>query len=474
MKFGASLQSRLLGLLLLLLGMGLVAVVVHGYGRADRAAARDVDDRLRMSAALVLETIDPLSQRDSTAPPRSLSSNRTTWWASAPAFEIRTRDGRVMLRSTDFPPMAESSPPGFSTRMVERLEWRIFTIVDPDRGVMSSVAMNAVERAGRARNRFEDTLVPVMMALPLLGIAVLASVWLGLKPLRRIERAVRGVKVTELRRLDLDVRKMPRELGRLARTLNDLLDRQQGLMRHQRAFVAAAGHELRTPLAGCKTQLDVIGRTDDRTVRAHAMTKLGEALERMIRLVGQLMLFAKSEQSGLLRDARRFDLDSLIAEIVADDVTSTAAQHRRIDYVPPAVPVEIVADRELVRSMIENLLENAVRVSAVDDPVEVVLTAAETHVTIDICDRGPGLPDDQKEQVFDSFHQVARRSTTGAGLGLSIVKAIVEAHRGSVALEARSSGGICARVRLPRHAVDAGAGDRDHQTAGARSARRGP
>lgn len=453
MKFGTSLQSRLLGLLLLLLGTALVAIAVHGYGRADRAAARDIDDRLKMSAALILQTIDPLSERNSAIVSRSPSPNRAAWWTTAPAFEIRARDGQVLLRSTDFPGATGRSPPGFSTRIADRLEWRIFTIMDPERGVFSSVAMSAFERTGRARSRFADTLVPVLMALPLLGIAVLASVWLGLKPLRGIERAVRGVSVTNLRRLDLDIRKMPRELGRLARTLNDLLDRQHGLLRHQRAFVAAAGHELRTPLAGCKTQLEVIRRSDDPAVQAHATDKLGEALARMIHLVGQLMLLAKSEQSGLLRDAQHFDLDTLIAEIVADGVSGVDGRHHRIDFTSPPSPVEIVADRTLIRSMVENLLKNAVQVSSVDIPVEIFLSGAETEVVIEICDRGPGLPEGQRTLVFESFHQFDHGTKTGTGLGLSIVKAIVEAHQGRVALEMRDLGGACVRVVLPRNGV---------------------
>jgi signal transduction histidine kinase len=233
------------------------------------------------------------------------------------------------------------------------------------------------------------------------------------------------------------------EVWRLARTMNEMLQRLQAAAERQRRFVADASHELRSPLASLRTQLEVSRDYPARRVGA-VDDQLAE-VERMERLVGDLLLLAKADERQLVVRSRPLDL----REVVLDEVERAGSRARvRLDTAGVAAAT-VHGDREELARVVRNLLDNAVRFARAR--VELSLAERDGHVELTVADDGPGVPAAVRERVFERFARLDEgraRDAGGTGLGLAIVREVIVAHRGSVTVD----GGPGARflISLPR------------------------
>ncbi|MFC7545902.1 sensor histidine kinase [Plantactinospora sp. GCM10030261] len=241
------------------------------------------------------------------------------------------------------------------------------------------------------------------------------------------------------------------EIHRLAVTLNGMLDRLESARVRQRAFVADAAHELRSPLANMRTQLEVAQRLGDRTDWAGVSDDLLADTVRLGRLVDDLLLLARSDEPGRLsRPPRPVDLADLVAEVT-----------RRYPTPPvrfePSEPAWTTGDPDELRRVVANLLDNAVRHANAE--VTVTVRPAGAYQMVVVTDDGLGIPAADRDRVFGRFTRLddARaRDAGGAGLGLAIVAELVRRHGGTVTLSDARAGaavpGVRVEVRLP--AVD--------------------
>lgn len=289
------------------------------------------------------------------------------------------------------------------------------------------------------------------IAVPLTVLVLAGLVWLlvgrTLRPVERIRAEVAGITGTDLHR------RVPEpatddEVGRLARTMNHMLDRVERSATTQRRFVADASHELRSPVARMRTQLEVAGADDD---LATLVASLHDDTVELGDLVDGLLLLAHADDPAATRRRAAVDLD----EVVLAEVGRT----RRPDGVAIDVSgvsgAEVHGDRRALARVVRNLLDNAVRHAT--RTVVVTLREADATDQVDeavlvVADDGDGIPADQAEAVFDRFTRLddARaRDGGGAGLGLAIVRAVVTAHGGSVAVDPDHAGARI-EVRLPR------------------------
>lgn len=446
MKSAVSLHLRLTGLLVLLVAVLLSIAFIYAEFRSQYIARQDVDGRLRIGVTFILGPSVTLAQRPGTGLSGvDAAGAENNIPAITPVAELRGIDGRLVYRSMGFPQDMPRTDEGFSDQRSAGEDWRVLTVQNTDRSLTGRVAIRDAETRRLAGMVRSNILVPTVAALVLLAIAVLAAIWLGLRPLRDIEREIGRLDVTRPRPLEIDPASMPRELSRLTITLNGLLDRLKQLLRHQQTFVSAAGHELRTPLSGCAAQLDVAQRSKDPAQRLHALTKLDQGLRRMTELVEQLLVIARSERSTLDVASREFDLADLVRELIADLGPS---RHRVNVEIRPG-QTRVSGRPELIGSLVTNLIDNALRVSPADEKVMVRVLRHRDHMRMDVCDRGPGLTEDQKSRIFESFYSGADGSGPGTGLGLAIVKAVALAHHGDVVAVDRDSGGLCMQVTLP-------------------------
>ncbi|WP_433718156.1 HAMP domain-containing sensor histidine kinase [Actinoplanes sp. CA-051413] len=236
------------------------------------------------------------------------------------------------------------------------------------------------------------------------------------------------------------------EIHRLAVTLNGMLHRLDAARGRQRAFVADAAHELRSPLTNMRTELEVAQRLPDTTDWPALADDLLTDVDRLSRLVDDLLLLARADDGSTRVEERRMEtveLGQLLGEV--------AARYPAVEYERPAVPLRTRGERDALGRVVANLLDNAVRHAA--SSVRLTVLADGAYQMISVSDDGPGIPAADRERVFDRFTRLddARaRDAGGSGLGLAIVRELVRRHRGTVVLRGASPPpGLRVDVRLP-------------------------
>ncbi|MEJ7844821.1 MAG: HAMP domain-containing sensor histidine kinase [Acidimicrobiales bacterium] len=251
------------------------------------------------------------------------------------------------------------------------------------------------------------------------------------------------------------------EVGELATTFNQMLDRIETAFTTQRQFVDDAGHELRTPITVVQGHLDLLG--DDPEERRETIEVVQDELDRMARIVNDMLLLAKAEQPDFLRPGP-VDLGELVEDVRARAV---ALDDRPWNAVVPPGPVEIVADRGRLLQALVNLVANAARHTPSGTPVTIGAAVDQAgEVVLWVRDEGPGIAPADHGRIFERFARAGTgpRPAGGAGLGLAIVSAIAEAHGGRVALASVPGGGATFSLHLPSTA----SGDGDRRPAEAR------
>ncbi len=297
----------------------------------------------------------------------------------------------------------------------------------------------------------------LLVSFPLLVALLAAVAWRVVgATLRPVEALRRGAE--EITGRDggdrLPVPASRDEIHRLAVTLNGMLDRLRASRDRERAFVADAAHELRSPLANMRTELEVAQRLADRTDWPAVSTNLLADTERLGRLVDDLLLLARLDEAPPARATGPVELGALVTEVAA-------RYPARVEVVPPVVPLWTVGDADELRRVLTNLVDNAVRHAR----HRVVLAAGpdgSAYHRVTVTDDGPGIPAADRERVFGRFTRLdpARdRDAGGAGLGLAIVRELVRRAGGRIDLDdADPPPGLRVRVRLPALPEEADAG----------------
>jgi len=287
---------------------------------------------------------------------------------------------------------------------------------------------------------------PVLLLV--VGGATFVFVGRSLRPVEAIRRRVGQVSGRDLSGR-VPVPEARDEVARLAETMNAMLARLEAAQAAQRRFVADASHELRSPLATLRANLELA--TDPHTADAASAETLLAETDRLERLVADLLLLAKADERGLAPDRDEVDLDDL-----ADAERARLRAQPRLTLGGHVRPVRLFGDRHQLAQALRNLVDNAVRHAASRVDLDVRLDGE--HAVVEVADDGPGIPAADRERVFDRFVRLddsRARTAGGSGLGLAIVREVITAHGGTVTVEDAPAGGALFRVRLPAHRTDA-------------------
>ncbi|HKC26528.1 MAG TPA: ATP-binding protein, partial [Jatrophihabitans sp.] len=288
------------------------------------------------------------------------------------------------------------------------------------------------------------------IAVLLMALATYGVVSLTLRPVEALRHGAEDITAAELAKQRLPVPSSQDEVQRLAVTLNAMLDRIDSATSRQRTFVGDAAHELRSPLASLRVQLEVAQRlgpsADWSTLLDDVLVDVG----RLDKLVADLLTLARLDESGELTHREPVQLDALVQEVVR------GYGHARVKVVANTEPVTVHGDPDALRRVAVNLIDNAVRYAASEVTVAVAAGRREGHpvTRLIVVDDGPGIAEQERPRVFDRFYRTQgsrSRSSGGTGLGLPIVRDIVRNHGGRVRLTAREDGasGLRAVVVLP-------------------------
>ena len=384
--------------------------------------------------------------------------------------QIWDRDGVLVYWSQPGMGLPVPATEGYSTIRHNGRDWRVYTLVQGTHALQVAQAQD--ERAAIATQTALRTLVPFLALIPFFGVLIWVGVGRGLEPLESMSKAVSKRRPDAL--APLSERALPDELQPLAASLNGLLDRLSSAIASQRRFTADAAHELRTPLAALKLQLDLARRASEPHEVAAAFDDLEAGVARASHVVEQLMTLARVEPEAMAQTRTECDIVVLAKDAIV--ARAALAADKSIDLgLARETPAVVTGDPASLGILLSNLIDNALRYTPRGGRIDVSVDRDDEAVTLSVADTGPGIPAEARERVFDRFYRGDDNVEPGSGLGLSIVKRIADAHRASITLDAAGAGdGLVVRVRFPREPeeTDDGAGpprNRKDHAANARS-----
>ena len=362
--------------------------------------------------------------------------------------QIWTVDGRSIYASRPHSALPTRARIGLADVQVGAEVWRTFGVVTRDRVIQ--VAQPLRIRSSLAAQ------AALRSALPLAGVALPMALmiwWLvsfSLRPLRRLAEGVTRRDADSLQ--PLAEQDLPDELRPLAAALNALLQRLGRSLDTQRAFVADAAHELRSPLTALKLQVGLLRRAPDAGARVEAVASLAAGIERAARLVEQLLVLARSEPGAPTAAMEDLELGELVRNALVDTAALAIARGSELSL-DTAAPAWVLGERAALAALARNLADNALRYSPAGARVEVrVAEDGQTGrgVLLQVDDSGPGIPAADRERVFDRFYRRQSGDAEGSGLGLAIVRAVADRHRARVELGDSPLGGLRVTVRFAR------------------------
>jgi signal transduction histidine kinase len=429
-----SIRARLLIALMILVALISLLAAAVTYRRVWSETSTLFDYQLRQMALSLRGQIS-LAPRIEVPPDQSDTDFVVQIWDLYGARTYLSRPGLPMINQTVL---------GYADLSLRGEAWRAYGLQTAN-GVIQ-IAQPLRVREELARAAAERVVIPLILLLPIMIVAVAWIVRRGLQPLRYVTAEVQRRDAHSLAPLGSD--KLPREIEPLVGELNRLLARLHAAFDAQRAFIADAAHELRSPLTALRLQLQLLDRAPDEPARLEARGRLGAAIERAIHLVEQLLALARSDPRESAIDFESVDLAAAAAEAIKD--THDLALARSIDIGLEGAPQTLVrGNREAIRTLARNLIDNAVRYTPPHGSVQVRCRAPAGGALLEVTDTGPGIARGDRERVFDRFYRRATQQETGTGLGLAIVKAIAERHGAHVSLDDAPGGGLHVAVKFP-------------------------
>ncbi len=355
-------------------------------------------------------------------------------------------DGAQIFRSTEMA-LPERAVLGFSDMSVNGVPYRVYSLQTPEQTIQ--IAQDLDERQRRARVLAVRAVLPVALLAPLLMLAVWWLISRSLAPVERMRRQVAGRAADDLS--PLPDAGLPEEVLPLVQELNLLFGRVRVAFAAQQNFVADAAHELRSPLTALKLQAQALRRAGgDAPAQESAVARLNEGIERAIQLVGQLLVLAREEgERESAAQWQRIDLEDVARQAVADVLPQAQARNVDVGLVTQG-QVWVRGQPEPLHILLRNLLDNAVKYSPEGGQVDLALGEHGGAPTLTVEDSGPGIPEAERERVFDRFYRAADSHVAGSGLGLAIVRAVARRHGAQVKLDrSERLGGLKAEVFFP-------------------------
>jgi len=292
-------------------------------------------------------------------------------------------------------------------------------------------------------------LTPQLIVLPLAALLAGLGLTQGLEPLSILQERIRARRANDTSPISAEL--APAEIVPLIAAMNSLLARLAAASDGQRRFVSNAAHQLKTPLAGMRTQAELALREDSTEKKHDSLRQLVRGSERATRLVNQLLTLARAEsaEARTRLGAEEIDLNSLAATQTTHWVENAIGRHIDLGLEQSPQPALINGDRLMLTELISNLIENAIVYTPEGGSVTVRIGGDALSAYLEVRDSGPGIPLDEQQHVFDRFYRVLGSGRDGSGLGLSIVKEIADLHQASAAFMPVTQG-TCIRITFSR------------------------
>lgn len=456
-----SLRQRTLWRVMLLLLTGTGLLTLYNYHDSSHEIAEVYDAHLAQNARLLQGVMSlPLDDVESHALYNAFNDALSQAgkhkvghpYENKLAFQVWRETGEILVHTPSAPTFtAPLRKPGFADYKVDGRQWRGFLLPVPEQKLLIWVGERTDVRDDLVSRIVRHTLLPFLIGSLALVLLVWLAIGWGLQPLQNMARVIRARHAESLEPLQLVP--LPRELEPMQAALNRLLGQIDTLLRREHRFIADAAHEMRTPLAILRlhAQNALQARNDEE--RKAALDFLIGGVDRLGRVVNQLLTMARIEPQLAQRQWKPVDLASVATDTLAELTPWILGQGQE-----PALEIaegdyRLDSDAGALSIALQNLVTNAVKHSPPGGLVRVSLRRNGEQFELQVEDEGPGIDEDKLELVFQRFFSEGRQD--GAGLGLSIVAMIVQRLGGTTQLQNRDGGGLRAILRLPAHPAPA-------------------
>jgi two-component system sensor histidine kinase TctE len=319
-----------------------------------------------------------------------------------------------------------------------------YTWVEINQGGRSEYALVQVaetleKRAQLANEIIRGVIIPQFIVLPIAVLLVWFGLSRGLAPLADLQARIRSRSPDDLS--PIDARGAPEEIAPLVSSFNEMLERLSLNLQMQQRFLADAAHQMKTPLAGLRTQAELALRETDPHELKRTLRNIAASTERSTHLINQLLALARAEYQATDPSAFEvIDLSRLARDLVRDYVAEAIARGLDLGFESADSPVRTVAAPMLVRELLKNLLDNALRYTPAGGSVTVRVVRREQSAYLEVEDTGPGIPEAERQRIFDRFYRILGTNVDGSGLGLAIVREIAEQHGALVRVGSNPAG----------------------------------
>lgn len=428
------------------------ATLLHGYRQSMREAQNLFNDQLLQQAELLnnfpyLEDgQDIVAKTEPIIFDSAFANNHET---ATLAYQIFRDNKTLIARSSSAPvePMQKFEE-NYSENNFNGYRWHTLALHNAGTGIWTIVAGREDVRYELAESVILESVLPIVAALPLMGVLIWLIISFGLKPIQHLAIQLRSKGATDLSPIVLDT--VPKELTLLTTSANDLLKRLEASFEREKRFNSDVAHELRTPITALNIHLQNLVEEFDHP--PETVSKLKRGVDRMNYLVEQILTLNRTEPDNYMAQFMNVDLFEISRKVVAGSIGRINDKRQYIEF--QGESGDIYGDAFALEILVKNLLDNAVKYTPEAGRILIRITNSDDARILQIMDNGPGIPANQHSRVFERFYRVGgdqhESSVIGCGLGLSIVRHITELHDARLELgPSEFASGLCISIFFP-------------------------
>jgi len=363
------------------------------------------------------------------------------------AYQIYNLQGKLLIKSSSAPnePLGPQDI-GFSRKQIKDESWRVFSLYDDDWKFWLHVAESETIRDELAFNIAWQTLLPGIISLPILVILLLIIIFIGLRPLKQLANKIAERDPKNLSTIHLS--RVPKEIKPVLDAINHVFNRLHDAIEREKRLTADAAHELRTPLSVVMIHAQNALQASDDRERAESLQHLEIGITRISRLLEQLLTLSKVNPETIV--TQPLNLREVAENVIVEIMPKVSKYQQSIELNCDADSTVIDGSEFLLEILLRNLIDNACEYTHQGGGIWVSIATEGDAVKLIVDDNGPGVPEENRPKLSERFYRQGQTNKQGAGLGLSLVQAIVEFHHGTLVFNGSKAGGLSAQVTLPR------------------------
>lgn len=373
--------------------------------------------------------------------PISFQKHTKTFFSSYEAFQFQVLDANndfLLASSTPLPPPFLNAPIGLSQSNFKGETWRIFVTIDPITRV-KVIAAEPFNFQNLLRGHIaQESIFIMLLSYPFLGLLIWTVINRGLRSLKKISQEIQQRAAN---RLDpIDAEHVPLEIKIIITEWNRLFARLKQAFEREQRFAADAAHELKTPLAALKAHTQVALQAKTEEERKAALQKILAGVDRSAHAVQQLLIMSRMEYNLPDQKPTPVNIIKQAKEVVAELAPQVLEKNSEIELLSPDSEPLILGYSTAIAILIRNLVDNAIRYTPEGSLIRVVIKETSDSILLKVIDNGAGIPEHLRGQVFERFFRVLGNKGSGTGLGLGIVKQIIDLHQAKIELNTSPGG----------------------------------